>query len=533
MKNIIVEIERMSEDSTDGTDGECYLLNLNDDCFYEVYKRLKIIDWCSLRDSCTRLRPISDECFKRQCKSFALNGTYITDSMYADMPVKDIKRLFRHFGHLISKLVIHKKAFEKNEDHAKAILAVDRYCTALENLKLVKIELDSVTIVQCGRLFSNLQRLVIDNCCDDEATFATCLTHCRSLKELELIRLVNVEGTFLAQQFGALESFSMKSCGGFNYDFIRIFFERNPQLKSLKFVSCTFITDQVLRDSSVFFPNLEALSLRFDIGFRSVDWRFDEDVEHLARLTQLKKFEMDFWHFGLFDKHPLLTTLAALNSIETLHLAALAISDELTRDLCELKTLKILKLTSTTQLDASVFQKLASELPSLLEIHIIECANITFSELKEFVEHSTTLKKIVFSRSDDTVTSLTKDTYLSLVEAQQRKRNQETINIHLNYDDYREVEGEFTWEGNLKILQEQAHVINVLSMEEEDATTLYEYGNAFKKRITHYDDLHGFGEYSNDGMSDVSGSFNDEFGDVFDDDFDDDYDDDFDDDFGY
>lgn len=489
---------------------ECHLLRLNDDCFYEIYKHLQLIDWCSLRETCTRLRTISDDCFNRQCKTFELNGYYILGVKYSEVEMKDIKPLFRNFGQFLSKLVVNSNVFAPNVEPSCLIPFLDRYCTALKDLKLVKIECNAETIEQCDRLFSSLERLVIDKCNDDNATFATCYAHCRSLKELELIRLFNIEGNSLAHHHDTLESLSIKSCDNINYEFIQEFIVQNPQLKALKFVGCNFITDQVFQQISENLPNLEALSLRVV----HVGCTVNENLMQLLRLTQLKKFEMNC---GLLGINPFLNGLAANNLIETLHLSTVEISEESIQALCNLKTIKVLKLTSTIQLDGEVCKKLAIELPALSEIHIVECSDTTIKEVQEFAEHSTTLKKLVFVRYSDDTLSLSKDSFLSLVAARQRNPNKETLNVHLDFDDHRELKDQFLWEGNLELLKQHVSVINLLPVEDEDdKLPIYEYGAGNRTFRCFYEDIENL--YDDDPYYD---QFDDDM-----DDIDDDYDDD-------
>jgi len=143
-------------------------------------------------------------------------------------------------------------------------------------------------------------------------------------------------------------------------------------------------------------------------------------------------------------------------------------------------------------------------------------------ELIQFVEHSNNLKKIVFHRCNDTP-SLTRDIFLMLIKVLQTKQNQETpqIKIYLNSDDYQDVVEDFEWTGTLMMMTEQADLLNVLRLDEEDAITLIDFGNGLGRKLF-AGDVFGFDFDDGDPLMD----------DYDDDDYDDDYyDDDFDDDF--
>lgn len=451
------------------------LLCLNDDCFYEMYKYLPITDWCSLRETCTRLRTISDDCFKRQMNSFKLSGYYMFKSRFESLSGNTLRPIFRNFGKFLTKICAHGNEFASYDDMKILLLLLNRYCTELKDLKLVKIEYDVHIFAECQRLFSNLERLVIDKCNDDNATFSTCLDHCNSLKELELVRLFNIDGRSLACHRSKLESFSIKSCDNMNYLYIEACLRLNPQLKTLKFVGCNFITDEVFEHVSNYLPNLEALSLRlFSVGRLA-----NENLMQLLRLTKLKKFEINC---GLIAINPFLNGLVNNKEIESLHLSTVDITDELIQSLCNLKTLKTLKLSSSANLEANACKKLALELPVLTEIHIIECTDTTFKKIKEFAEHSTTLKKLVFVRYSDSTQSLTKATFLSLVDARLRNSNKETLKVYLDSDDHRDAMDQFMWNQDLKLFRDYNHIIKLLPLEEEDdKLPIYEYGFGSQK----------------------------------------------------
>lgn len=148
---------------------------------------------------------------------------------------------------------------------------LDRYCIGLQKLKLVKIYFDSNVVEQCHRLFSNLYGIVIDNCIYDENTFTTCLSHCSSLKELELSRFkyitgfgVNIDGHGLANDIKTLESITISTCSCFQYIYIREFFVKNSQLKKLKIFGSFFYNGLyrvVPRYLQLSIPNKEELSV--------------------------------------------------------------------------------------------------------------------------------------------------------------------------------------------------------------------------------------------------------------------------------
>lgn len=448
-----------------------HILQLNDDCFYELYKFLPTIDWCSLRETCTRFRTVSDYCFDRQSNKFRLEGTTVSGSSFDLMRVKDVKRLIRIFGHKITKLSINRSDFGEHEDPAQLVPLLDRYCLTMRDLEFVNINLVPATIVQCSRLFSNLHRLVIDQW-NDEVAFDCCLARCVALKELKIIHLNNIAGKSLAHhRFKSLESFSMKSCGDFDYGFVKRFLENHCRIERLQFLSPYFLAENITQDIAMALPNLLEFSVQHNLTFKP-------NVLPVTQIPRLKKFEIDFTWITDDCVNQLFIGLVVANHMEDLNLASFRLNDESIRNLCALKTLKILKLTTTNHLDEKVCKKLATELPALLEVHIIECEDITFNEIKQFVEHLTHLKKIVFNRTD-TRPSITMDLFLALVEMRKSKAIKETLFIYLNDDDLVDIKKEFKWNGLSEILIKQSNEIRLLPLEEEHIRTVLEYGCRF------------------------------------------------------
>lgn len=489
------------------------ILHLNDDCIYQIYKFLPTIDWCSLRETCTRFRTISDYCFRRQSESFQLTPKNVIGWSDGSFTVNDVKRVIRNFGQFITKISINRGHFHCYEDPAELVRLLDRYCNTLQDLKFVKIDLTAATIKQCARLFSNLHRLVIDQS-NNEETFNQCLPHCVALKELELIRLRNIKGICLARyHFEFLESFTVSNWSDFNHCFIKLFLLKNRQIKRVKLLSNSFEADRTMEDVVLALPNLMELSVKFN--FTSQPNLLPASV---TMLPLLKKFEMDFEFVTDEITNKILDGLAVHNNMEDLHIASFRLNDESIPRLCALKTLKILKLTATRNLNRVICKKLASELSALSEIHIVECPDTTFNDIKEFVVHSTNLQRIVFNRIDDTQPSLNKDMFLSLVEAWKKKENNEILLVFLNDDDLAGIRDEFEWNGKLKYLFGRCNIVKLLPLEKEHRGTVYEYGSQFmgqRNSANALSDLFDFGQDIDDDDED------DDFDDTFDDDFDD------------
>lgn len=489
------------------------ILQLNDDCFYHILKFIPIIDWCSLRETCSRLRTISDYCFQRQVDTFQLAPTHVADSPFGLLSLNECKHLIRIFGHFVTTLTINRKHFGNSTDPGALVPLLDRYCNALLDLKFVDVDLDEATIARCDRLFSNLHRLVIDRW-SDAHSFVDCLARCVALKELELIRVPDIDGVCLVNlRFDRLESFSMNGCNDFDYSVVKPFLLNHRQLKKVKILNTVFNADCIMADVANTLVNLVELSLLIGPGSQLETPSAPVEAS-VAKLNSLKKFEIDLTFVTVDCANRLLSGLAINNNVDDLHLASFRTSDESIRRLCALKTLTTLKLTAANRLDEKTCRKLASELPALLEIHIVECNGVTFKAMNEFVVQSMNLTRIVFNRNDDEEPSLKPDVFRSLIDAQKKKQTTEILSIFLNDDDLMDIRSEFELFGISATLAEQANnIVTLLPLEEKHRKTVYEFGSRFvRQNERRHNDFFSFSEAS----SSLS---------IFDDDFDDDFDD--------
>lgn len=128
---------------------------LNDQCFYEIFKRLDLPDLVNVAEVCRH--------FNEQAKKTFSSSTYknmvFTDSEFRDQPNK-MKKVMRHFGADIQSLWIESKSRADNF----LLGAILEYCT--ENLKELRLELFHIEAESpnLGPLFSKLEKLEMFNC---------------------------------------------------------------------------------------------------------------------------------------------------------------------------------------------------------------------------------------------------------------------------------------------------------------------------------------------------------------------------------
>lgn len=436
-----------------------HISTMPDDCFLQIFKHLHWMDLFAVRGTCKRFRNISEYIFERSIGSFKLEGRDVGSAHL--LTLKDGKNYIRNFGKFMTKLSIDGKHFGELDDPSKLVPLLDRYCHALRDLEFVNVELEAATVTECDRLFSNLNRLVIDDIKNKE-TLTRLVAYWKTLKELKIKKCKGLD-EFLVPESTSLESFTMTLCWGPTPGFFPQFFAKNHQLKRVIIMN-NLLRVNLLEISefeflSIDLPNLESLSLDCYSTF------FQIVVPHIP---SLKKVEL-LTRCTTVPITRVLTDLAVRNHIEDLHLADTSFDDDLVRNLCAMKTLQILKLSKVFGLDGNNCKKLAGELPVLSELHMNRCADTTFNDIEVFVRHSNSLKKIVFNRNDSQQPSLSEVTVSSLVEARQRKQALDTLIVFLNDNDLRDIQIGFERNGMPKKLSliHQSRVIKLLPLKTE------------------------------------------------------------------
>ncbi|XP_037024873.1 uncharacterized protein LOC119066472 [Bradysia coprophila] len=455
------------------TPNQTNFIDLNDDCCYHIYKFLSIVDWSSLRDTCTRFRTISDYCFDRRRRTFELSD--ISNSSNKMEP-SEVKRVLRAFGRFMKTLSIDRERFKRNTDCNVLVLFLDRYCRSLVDLELANFRLTRTTIVQCRRLFSSLQRLVIDEWNDEAAftAFTSCLATCASLTELEFIGLYGIVGDSLAnRRIASLKSFKMSGSIGFSCKAIKSFLTKNDQLTQIKLWDLHFKdhegADNILEHVANKLLKLEALSLQFNINFMP-------NIFPVTEMPLLKKLEVNLEYIVRVEE--MLRGLTVLNNLEDLHLIFFKCNVESIRLLTLLKSLKILKLSEPYNLDRDMCKRLASGLPGLEEIHItVRNEETSLNEIKEIVLLVPNLRRIVFNRIARIrpPIAIAPEVFQSLVEIRKSQATKEILLIFLNDKDLCDIENELKSSEIGKKLAEHGSLLKMLKLDKEYRRTLSNY----------------------------------------------------------
>lgn len=485
-------------------------LQLNDDCILHIFSLLPLLDLCSVRNICTRLRSLADYYFVRMHK--VLNfGCHNIKSESNWLTQDETKTILQSFGRQIEALVMNADYFSaKPED---VLQTVSDYCdhTTLRELKLIKFSFEDVVVDNCPQLFSNLEKISIDKCFVDDRFFEKLFKKCAALQHIELIRQFNIDGTCLMHSYPTLRGFSLISNDNFDPNRVNTFFVKNPQLQVLKLIGCNFVDDEIFQKIADNLIELRTLAIRLV----HVTSNFEENILHLLRLQYLRELEFNccvqpIEHF--------VTGLAMNNRIESIGISTAELTAELCSALCNLKNLQVLKLISMYDTKQTrTFRTMADKLPNLTELHVVDCEPINFDEIIEFVEKAQKLNKLVINQCCNIV-PFGSEQFLQLAEACQKRYEKVQLNVHLDYEEL------VTTKQNVSIemRREYSNIIQLMTLAWEDtdhcvsdAQSRYfaEEGGAFD--VDYDEDIH----YHEDD-DDSDSEFNDPYN-VWNDDFDD------------
>ncbi|XP_037043193.1 uncharacterized protein LOC119079408 [Bradysia coprophila] len=166
--------------------GPC-LNNLNEDCLLEIFsnKSLTPIDLCSLAETCTRFKQITQRVFPKEFgieywdDCVGLGYEFKSKKYYRrDYTLQDVERILKNFGPYLSTLKIGRDLAVVN--------LVAQYCADNVTLKHLKIsELKSIqgVRVQLNSIFRQLLKLSIYDC---DLVIASSNMDCDSLIELNI-----------------------------------------------------------------------------------------------------------------------------------------------------------------------------------------------------------------------------------------------------------------------------------------------------------------------------------------------------------
>lgn len=318
------------------------LLDLNDDCLYEVFslKFIRLMDLCSIAECSVRLKQIACRIFTASHKICHLNSLSLST-------IHEVRRLLLNFGPLITEMWMEPTFLlrAKSEQSERVMDLVIRYCRkTLESLNLIDYEISSSLTVKLKPLFSKLQKLYIRDC-TIEGEAMRLFANCRSLLELKLDNFANCSddvGMIFENTFPKLERFKYKEDYNDYDDYnLAIFISRHKSLK-------TFCLKRFDEDCTTLLPviaenckQIEKLQFhgQYDGPINKVE--FENGLQSLLTLDQLKKLKINC---SKQNVNKFIKELNALKSLQLLELWNASGDIEFIPGLSQLKHIHVLRL---------------------------------------------------------------------------------------------------------------------------------------------------------------------------------------------
>ncbi|XP_031630466.1 uncharacterized protein LOC116345337 [Contarinia nasturtii] len=369
------------------------VLDLNDDCLYDIFNMLNCIDLSAVDQTCLRFQKVAGDVFRK--KHTAINLTMTNLPGYSNvgtsqLTLLQIRNLFIGYGPQIRKLQVAALSF-KQENRYRVLDSIIRTCTGLESLSLTGFIIKESLYRINNTFFSNLEELSL-SLCELNDNIRRVFLQCNQLKKLTIQSDSNLTGSCLAIQFPNLESITLIMNSDIEMRHLNTFFKLNRQLKSVKIIHCGgCIFDEIFPRIATNLPELEALTIEVDY-FQN----FCKNIMALLRLENLRELQLNC---SMYSVSTFIEGLAAKGKIEVLHLSDGLLNDGLIDAIAKCKKLTSLKLCSMPSVHNRFLAELAKNLPQLNDFHISKCQTLNSSGVVHFATLAKKLKTLHINNS--------------------------------------------------------------------------------------------------------------------------------------
>lgn len=385
------------------------ILDLNDDCFREVFPHLSLTDLSAVKDTCRRFGPVADEQFHRKFRHFEYTFCPVFDEHPTGNEFDISSSVFNNFGHAMTKLIVRKLISGNVMEYWQEICET---FTSLKELSVYDCDLSFFKPTQIHVQREALDSLQIIECSGTNLYFTRMVKFFGNVKRLKLrdsfrrMRDGGLRCTFLQNAYPSLTEISLEIVHADKH--FREFVEKNPQLKKILLKNCTIGYDKLDCIANCC-ENIESISIEY--------YRWSENIylgPNIASLSRLNKLkELQFRCGGLVS--PALEMMAEKNLLETLGLSDACMGDRLCQAICYFTNLQTLKLTNTSIAQPYMLAVIVNVL-KLKHLHIIRCRDIQPENVVDAIRGSDTLETVTFAHFRDWWT-LDLPIFLELVEA--------------------------------------------------------------------------------------------------------------------
>lgn len=391
-------------------------LDLNDDCLFEVFKHVNVVDLSAISDVCNRLRRTAHAYFERsKLKNFEFPPVFEIpkgrrNRVTVDLMVSETCKVLRKFGaSIVSFIDTNKlsrdKVLEMNDEsqkkyRSKCMEYLVKYCGAnLIELSLTSFELpDEVTM---RPLLKNVQKLELCCCKNADQLLKALPVRYPQLRELALL-CMNLRSERLHMRFEKLTKMCIRFCD-VGYNDIKEFLERNSQLKEFDYFSKSYPDNLIPQYiCSYVTETIETLNLGF--GYQSHVSPYLSNA--LRRLRNLKSVTLSDQNLKPNEKCllPMICGIVAANiplktlKIDIDHGCIGYISDAnlLANKISAIKTLETLELRSERCLQVHHIHQICKKLTKLSEL-VLDVGALSALNIVDIVRFAKKLQWLTIS----------------------------------------------------------------------------------------------------------------------------------------
>lgn len=391
------------------------LNSLNDQCFYEIFRRLDLPDLVNIAEVCQHFNGQAKKTFS----SSAYKQMNLTDTVYRDQPNK-MKKVLRHFGADIQSL--HIESVPRADTYL--LNAIHEYCT--ENLKELRLELFHIEedAPALRPLFSKLEKLELSNC-KARIKLDQSMADCTGLQVLRFDSCdLEYDDECIGRTFMNLQE-AYFSHTNLSAEIFQHFIVSNPSIVKLS-MNQAFDEARALHLIGQNMPNLTELEF-IESNYKS---NFQEDVLSIGQLHSLNVLQL---HFNWYQAAPLLNALVTNNvPIKHLKMESVWIDDNAAENISKLNQIKILEIIGARDLTKGHLIEIAKDLHELQELRLISATDLTTVDLKKIVSNAGKLKLMKLRSCGDFTIEI--DDYHEMLYSVQNRRENVNLLIEVESD---------------------------------------------------------------------------------------------------
>lgn len=438
---------------TDTTPTEAtMILDLNDDCFFEIFKYLDVMDMCSVADSCSRLKAAAREHFahsKFNNFNFPLSIRDRSESDTANQMLLEASKVLRNFGACIADFrETNGGTFYKWDDETKSVyqrkiieLLVKHCGEKLIKLKFWHFDItDEISNIMIP-LLEHLQKFEITYADGSVLLLEMLPILCPKLQDLTFAHIdLRFEGW--NRRYEKLTKIKFLCCD-MDVDTAKEFLKCNMQLKEIEFNYCSGLNPRLFQYIGDYATEVETLDINlgeFDFDEETPD--YSPNAQHIQRLRNLKSIRLTDW----YCKIPYLTEVichvaAAEVSLKTLDVTSLKLLrmdiNRFVDGISKLKTLETLYLDVRGDLHVHHITHICQNLSKLTKLSILMDKAWTMENILQLVRNAEKLQSLTVkpARYYLQKVCVNDETYTKLANIVE-KRNEKThlkITLHARY----------------------------------------------------------------------------------------------------